>query len=316
MGAGLLDSIDRSTQLAGHNRLALLLFRLDERQLFGINVFKVREVIPCPKLSWLPEKHAQVAGVAEIRGRVVPVIDLHYALGGEPGGPEARHVIVTEFNRTVQGFLVRTVDRIVHVDVTTVEPPPSGPQGHLTATTRVGNELVAIIDVEKVLAEVVGDPPGLSEQMRERFAGLGVGNRRALVVDDSKVARTQIERVLADLGVPCTTIANGREALRYLQGLADRGVHPEDELLMVISDVEMPDMDGYRLTTEIRRDPRLANLYVMLHSSLSGHFNYAMAQKVGANRFVPKFSADDLAEGVLDHLQAAAPGSGALAQAL
>lgn len=305
MGAGLLDSIDRSTQLAGHNRLALLLFRLDERQIFGINVFKVREVIPCPHLSWQPDMHAQVAGIAEIRGKVVPVIDLHRAVGGAPSGQTARHVIVTEFNRTVQGFLVRAVDRIVHVDVASVEPPPSGPQGHLTATTRVGSELVAIIDVEKVLADVTGNPPGLSDTLRARFEGIGSGGKRALVADDSKVARTQIERVLGELGVPCTTVANGREALRYLQGMADRGVKPEDELLMLISDVEMPDMDGYRLTTEIRRDARLANLYVMLHSSLSGAFNHNMSQKVGANRFVPKFSADDLAEGVLERLQAA-----------
>lgn len=303
MGVGLLDSIDRSTQLAGHNRLALLLFRLDERQVFGINVFKVREVIPCPPMSWMPNTHEQVAGVAEIRGKVVPVIDLHHALSGTPIGASARHVIVTEFNRSVQGFLVRAVDRIVHVDVATVEPPPSGPQGHLTATTRVGSELVAIIDVEKVLADVVGMPPGLSEALRAKFQGIGAGGKRALVADDSKVARTQIERVLADMGVPCTTVANGREALRYLQGMADRGVKPEDELLMLISDVEMPDMDGYRLTTEIRRDPRLANLYVMLHSSLSGAFNTSMSQKVGANRFVAKFSADDLAEGVLERLQ-------------
>lgn len=304
MGAGLLDSIDRSTQLAGHNRLALLLFRLDERQVFGINVFKVREVIPCPPLSWMPDKHEQVAGVAEIRGKVVPIIDLHHALSGSPIEGGARHVIVTEFNRTVQGFLVRGVDRIVHVDVATVEPPPSGPQGHLTATTRVGSELVAIIDVEKVLADVTGMPPGLSEGLRAKFEGIGIGGKRALVADDSKVARTQIEKVLGELGVPCTTVANGREALRYLQGMADRGVKPEDELLMLISDVEMPDMDGYRLTTEIRRDARLANLYVMLHSSLSGAFNTTMSEKVGANRFVPKFSADDLAEGVLQRLQA------------
>lgn len=305
MAAGLLDSIDRSTQLAGHNRLALLLFRLDERQIFGINVFKVREVIPSPKLSWTPDMHPQVAGIAEIRGRVVTVIDLHQAVGGDASGASARHVIVTEFNRSVQGFLVRAVDRIVHVDVSAVEPPPSGPLGHLTATTRVGEELVAIIDVEKVLAEVVGNPPGLSEALRAKFRDIGVGGKRALVADDSKVARTQIERVLGDLGVQCTSVANGREALHYLQAMADRGVRPEDELLMLISDVEMPDMDGYRLTTEIRRDPRMANLYVMLHSSLSGAFNHDMSQKVGANRFVAKFSADDLAEGVLERLQTA-----------
>lgn len=304
MGAGLLDSIDRSTQLAGHNRLALLLFRLDERQYFGINVFKVREVIPCPKLSWMPSTHPQVAGVADIRGKVVPVIDLSRAINGQSSAESAKHVIVTEFNRTVQGFLVRSVDRIVHVDVATVEAPPSGPQGHLTATTRVGQELVSIIDVEKVLSEVTGEPPAMSDRMRAVATGIGAGSKRVLVADDSRVARNQIERVLTEMGLPSVAVANGREALNYLQGLADRGLKPEDELLMLISDVEMPDMDGYRLTTEIRRDPRLANLYVMLHSSLSGVFNNTMAQKVGANLFVPKFSADDLAEGVLQRLQA------------
>ena len=302
MAAGLLDSIDLNTQLAGHNRLALLLFRLDERQIFGINVFKVREVIPRPPMSWMPGTHAQVTGVAEIRGRVVPIIDLHRAVGGEPSGESAKHVIVTEFNRSVQGFLVRAVDRIVHVDVAKVEAPPSGPHGHLTATTRVGEELVAIIDVEKVLAEVVGQPPGLSERLREEIRRLPPSHRRALVVDDSKVARAQIEKVLSEMGLSCTSLTNGREALQYLKGMADRGQVPEEELLMVISDVEMPDMDGYRLTTEIRRDPRLAALYVMLHSSLSGVFNNNMSQKVGADRFVAKFSADELAEGVLERL--------------
>ncbi len=304
MGAGLLDSIARSTQLAGHNRLALLLFRLDERQFFGINVFKVREVIPAPALSWMPSSHDQVAGVAEIRGRVVPIIDLGRAIGGAPADASARHVVVTEFNRTIQGFLVRAVDRIVHVDVTTVEPPPPGPQGYLTATTRAVGELISIIDVEKVLADVVGEPPALSERMRSVAAGIGAGGRRVLIADDSRVARTQIERLLGEMGVPFVSATNGREALRHLRELADRGTRLEDELLMVISDVEMPDMDGYTLTTEIRRDPRLAGLYVMLHSSLSGVFNNAMAEKVGADRFVAKFSADELAEGILERIQA------------
>lgn len=306
MRSALLDSIDRSTQLAGHNRLALLLFRLDARQLFGINVFKVREVIPCPKLSWMPDSHAQVAGVAEIRGKVVPIIDLPRAIGHGASGESTRHVIVTEFNRSVQGFLVHGVDRIVHVDVSRVEAPPSGPQGYLTATTRVGDELIAIIDVEKVLAEVVGEPPALSERMRERAGGIGAGSRRVLVADDSRVARNQIEKVLGEMGIVCTLVNNGREALQHLQGLADRKLNLADELLMVLSDIEMPDMDGYRLTTEIRRDPRLASLFVMLHSSLSGVFNTAMASQVGADRFVAKFSADDLAEGVLERLNAVA----------
>lgn len=304
MASGLLESIDRSTQLAGHNRLALLLFRLDERQIFGINVFKVQEVIRAPRLSRMPASHPLVRGVAELRGVVVPVIDLALALGEAPG--EAAHVIVTEYNRSVQGFLVRGVERIIHVDVAAVQPPPAhcGESSYLTAVTLHGEELVAIVDVEKVLAEVLGEQQALSVDVTGAAQALGA-ERRVLVADDSRVARNQVERVLQQLGVECVIVNDGREALNYLQSLAARGPIA-DQLLMVISDIEMPVMDGYSLTAEIRRDPRLRDLYVLLHTSLSGVFNKAMVQKVGANRFVSKFSADELAQGVIERLQAAA----------
>lgn len=303
MASGLLESIDRSTQLAGHNRLALLLFRLDDRQIFGINVFKVQEVIPCPQLSWMPASHDLISGVADIRGRMIPVIDLRRAIG-EPSDDRAAHVIVTEYNRTIQGFLVRAVERIIHVNVENVLPPPggAGEGGYLTAITRYHDELVEIIDVEKVLADVVGEPPALSEALVEESRSEAT-RRRVLVVDDSRVARHQVERTLNQLGIECTLVNDGREALRYLQALAAKDTPVSESLQMVISDVEMPDMDGYTLTTEIRRDDRLKDLYVMLHTSLSGVFNNAMVQKVGANRFIAKFSANELAAGVLERLK-------------
>lgn len=320
--AGLLHSIDQSTQLAGHNRLALLLFRVGarasatagtaghtppsllERQLFGINVFKVQEVIPRPALTWLPSAHPRVCGVAEIRGRVIPVLDLAAAVGGEPTPADAAaHVIVAEFNRTVQGFLVRAVERIIHVDVSEVHPPPdSGSHGYLTAITRQGGELVEIVDVEKVLSDVLGDAPTISDDLVHAARSLQDG-RRILVADDSRVARAQVERILGQLGIECLLVNDGREALRTLQGLADQGVKPSERFSMVISDVEMPDLDGYTLATEIRRDARLKDLYVILHTSLSGVFNNAMVQRVGADRFIPKFSPNELAQAVLDRLQ-------------
>ena len=303
MASGLLESIDRSTQLAGHNRLALLLFRLDERQVFGINVFKVQEVIQRPKLSWMPSSHRLVCGVADIRGKVIPIIDLQHAIGGPSlAGEDATHVIVAEYNRTTQGFLVRAVDRIIHVDVSTVEPPPptEGSDSYLTAITRFGEELVEIIDVEKVLMDVTGAPPDLSAELLREATDLSLRGLRVLVADDSRVARNQIEKTLSQVGLECVLVENGREALRYLQGLAEQGLNPADKLLMVISDVEMPDMDGYALTAEIRRDPRLKDLYVLLHTSLSGIFNNAMVQRVGADRFIAKFGSDDLARCVLE----------------
>ncbi|MGQ0501657.1 MAG: chemotaxis protein CheV [Panacagrimonas sp.] len=306
---GIIDSIDRSTRLAGHNRLALLLFRLGARQIFGINVFKVQEVIRRPPMNRVPGAHPLVSGIADIRGRVIPVIDLSLALGGPALGADAGHLIVAEYNRSVQGFLVQAVDRIIHVEVQALRTPPRGPGdddgSYLTSVTQYGDDVVGIVDVERVMTAVIGAPPPLSQTLLNR-AEVPVGvPSRVLVVDDSVVARTQMQKVLGQLGLDCVLLADGRQALQHLQAMAAGDAPVQDRLLMVISDVEMPDMDGYTLTAEIRRDPRLAGLHVILHSSLSGLFNEAMVRKVGADRFIAKFSADELAQGVLDHLESA-----------
>ena len=305
MATGLLESIDRSSHLAGHNRLAMLLFRLDERQFFGINVFKVQEVLSRPRINWVPSSHPLIRGIADIRGKVMPIIDLCKAIGGEPIAEEnASHVIVTEFNRSQQGFLVRSVDRIIHVNVENVQlPPQGGRDSYLTAVTRYGKELVEIIDVERVLADVIGEEQTVDEALVKKAKALPLeGPRHILVVDDSKVARAQIAKILDQVGVQSTMLRDGREALNYLQDMVAKGKNPAEELLMVISDVEMPDMDGYTLTTEIRRNPALRNLYVILHTSLSGVFNNAMVQRVGADRFIAKFNSNELAEGVLERI--------------
>lgn len=306
---GLLQSIDQSTQLAGHNRMALLLFRVDERQLFGINVFKVQEVIPCPPLTWMPAAHPVVRGVADIRGRMVPVLDLAAAIGGAAlAASEAAHVIVAEFNRSVQGFLVRAVERIIHINVNDVKPPrQSGAGGvaaggYLTAMTRYGDDLIEVVDVEKVLSEVIGEPPLVSDALMGAARSLARG-RRVLVVDDSRVARAQVEKILGQVGIECTLVNDGREALQYLQGLANQGLDVTQRLAMVISDVEMPGLDGYTLTTHIRQDARLKGLHVILHTSLSGVFNNAMVERVGADRFIAKFCPDDLARAVVERLR-------------
>lgn len=306
MAYGLLESIDCSTQLAGHNRLALLLFRLGTRQIFGINVFKVQEVLKVPTLTHMPGAHPQVRGVLNLRGRVVPVIDLRRAIGmgdDDNASPPA-HLVVAEFNRSVQAFLVSQVERIVHLDVGELRPPPAEfADGYLTAIARFQNQDVEIIDVEKVLAEILGGPAALSTALGETMQELDAGDLKVLVVDDSRVARSQIEGVLRQLGIEALMASDGREALTLLQELATQGPIG-DQLLMVISDVEMPTMDGYRLTTEIRHEPALQELYVLLHSSLSGVFNTAMVEKVGADRFIAKFSSDELAEAVIARLRA------------
>ena len=297
--AGLLDSVDQRTRLAGHNRLELLLFRIGGAQLFGINVFKVQEVIQCPPLTRLPHAHSVVRGVAHMRGKTVSVIDLAMAVGRAPiADLKDGYVIVTEYNRRIQGFLVAAVDRIVNMNWEEILPPPKGSslQSYLTAVTRVDNKLVEIIDVEKVMSEVVGEQRDISEELRSD-AGSGEYSRRILVVDDSSVARNQVKRTLEQLGFESVLARNGREALDMLKTWADEDCLYE-QISMVISDVEMPVMDGYTLTTEVRKDPRLQKLFILLHTSLSGVFNNAMVHKVGADKFIAKFDPDELATGV------------------
>ncbi len=303
--AGILDGVDQRTKLAGHNRLELLLFRLAGRQRFGINVFKVQEVIQCPPLTQVPGSASVVRGIANMRGKTITVMDLSMAIGGPSlGDTTGRFVIITEYNRRIQGFLVGSVDRIVNMNWGEIMPPPKGAAGesYMTAVTQVDKELVEIIDVEKVLQEVIGDKETVSESVIDK--SLIPLQHRVLVADDSSVARKQVKRVLDKLGVETILCNDGRQALDQLKAWTKEGINVTDHLSLVISDVEMPQMDGYTLTTEIRKDPALQGLHVVLHTSLSGVFNETMVQKVGADRFLAKYEPDELARIVQEYLRA------------
>lgn len=304
--AGLLDGVNQRTQLVGKNRLELLLFRVGAtRQRFAINVFKVREVIPCPPLKRVPDAHRNVVGIGNMRGQTIPVIDLASALGyrGQQDLENA-FVIITEFNRNVQGLLVSEVDRILNRNWEEILPPPKGAErgSYMTAITDVEGELIEIVDVEKVLEEVIGSIKDVSDEVREHVKEGGDELRRVLVADDSLVARNQVKRALEQVGIESVLVRDGKEALDQLKAWAEDGTL-KDQISLLISDIEMPEMDGYTLVAEIRSTPELQDLYVIMHSSLSGVFNNAMVEKVGADEFLPKFKADELAKAVLDKIQ-------------
>lgn len=303
--AGILDGVDQRTQLAGHNRFELLLFKLAGRQRFGINVFKVQEVIQCPSLTQIPKAHSVICGVAHLRGKTIPVLDLSMSIGMRPLSREnTNYVIVTEYNRTVQGFLVGSVDRIINIGWGAVKSPPAGMGrgAYLTAVTEVDNELVEVIDVEKVMKEVIGCREEASpEALEGDVAGQG---DRVLIVDDSSVARLQLKKVCGQLGIECVLLKDGEEAWEHLWELVDQGVDIAKYYVMIISDVEMPRMDGYTLASKIKKESAMKNVYLVLHTSLSGVFNTNMVQKVGANEFLAKFEPDLLAKSIQTQLKA------------
>lgn len=294
--AGILDGVDQRTRLAGQNRLELLLFRLAGKQRYGINVFKVQEVIQCPPLTAMPGSHPVVSGIANMRGKTISVMDLSMAIGGPPlEGTDGRFIIITEYNRQIQGFLVGGVEHIVNMKWEDILPPPKGAASgsYMTAVTQVDDDLVAIIDVEKVMSEVIGSNETISEGVIDET--IGSVEQHVLVVDDSSVARNQVKRVLDQLGVSSTLCNDGQQALKQLKDWVAEGKNLKEWLALIISDIEMPQMDGYALTASIRQDPELAHLHIFLHSSLSGVFNEAMVQSVGADHFLPKYEPDELA---------------------
>jgi len=290
------------------------MFKLGTRHVFAINVFKVKEVITVPRVNQMPGSHKNLKGVTNYRGSSIPIIDLRQsikmrALEGEAAKHQHVNVIITEYNRSVQGFLIGDVLNIVNTSWSNIQPPPSsiGKANYLTAITQIEiagkMELVEIIDVEKVLAEIIDYDIQISEEALDHDVIEHLKGQTVLIVDDSGTARKQIKDTLEQLGINIIEENDGLKALRRLQKWADEGKKVTDEILMMFTDAEMPEMDGYRLTAEVRGDPRMSDLFIALNTSLSGSFNEAMVQKVGCNRFISKFQPDLLVEVVQQRMR-------------
>jgi two-component system chemotaxis response regulator CheV len=302
--------IEERTRLAGNNKFELLLFRLGEapstgeRELFGINVFKVREVLVMPKITALANAHQHLIGVANIRGQIIPVIDLPAVLGCIP---KLGHTIlmVTEFGRTVQAFAVEDVREIVRLDWDQVLPAEGSHAGALiTGIARLdGNNpdtrLAQVIDVEQVLRDVM---PVTKEEITRDVVGPDLvlpAGTSILVADDSHVARAVIELGLQAMGAPYVMKHTGKQAWDHLVMLAEQaqkeGTRVRDKIAVVLTDLEMPEMDGFTLTKMIKSDVRFKGIAVVIHSSLTGATNENHVKGVGADGYVPKFAPRELA---------------------
>lgn len=296
----LFNSVDARSKLAGSNKMEILLFSLGTGEIFGINVFKVREVCQTPAVTKTPNMPIGVEGVISLRGNIIPVIALAKFID-LAGAPEdtGHTMIVTEYSRHTQGFLVHDVDRIIRVDWDRVKPPQSmltGNEGLITAITELPDgKLVSILDVEQILANAIGiEPvPELAPVETEKEQSI-------FFVDDSSVARKEIVMVLDKLGVKYQQATNGLEAWEKLQNLASRaqqdGNPLHDQIRLILVDAEMPEMDGYVLAKSIKGDNRFEGIPVVMHSSLSSEANRAMGQSVGVDAYVAKFDPAVLAE--------------------
>ena len=314
----LLKNIDARTRLAGTNKLEILLFSLgkDNRtgrcETFGINVFKVREVMRTPPITSAPEMPTCVKGMVSLRGILVPVVDLAEYIGVQSDMPRDI-MIVTEYAGHTQGFLVEGVDTILRLDWSQMRVPPemltANLGGLVTAVTELqDNRLVMMLDVERVLAETTKYNDDIL------FNSIEPIERKDLTVlyaDDSSVARSQVERTLKALDVKGISAINGHKAWEELKKIAEyaekMGKPTKAFVQLVLTDVEMPEMDGYILTRNIKSDSRFAGIPVVMHSSLSTTENQQLGRSVGVDAYVSKFEPQRLAEMLRGMLQGTAP---------
>jgi two-component system chemotaxis response regulator CheV len=304
--ASVLDNVDARTRLAGSNLMELLLFSLGGSEIYGINVFKVREITHTPTIARAPNLPSGVPGLVSLRGTIIPVIALSGLVSGAGNACSDQLMMVTEFSGHVQGFLLHAIDRIVRVEWGSVHAPDAmlGTDNYISAVTQLPDgTLVSVLDVEQVLATVYG------EEDVPQLAPAGRSEATVFFADDSAVARREISRVLDKLGVRHQHARNGREAWERLQSLAahvqSSGEPFSNAIQLVLTDAEMPEMDGYVLTRNIKSDARFNGVPVVMHSSLSSAANRSMGASVGVDAYVAKFDSHVLAETLRPLLDAA-----------
>ncbi len=290
----------------GQSKLELLLFDLCGDQLFGINVFRVSEALPCPKLNRLPASNDYVKGVAYVRGTNIPVIDLSKAIGHRsPAAMTNSSIIVCENHRKTYGLLVQNIRQIVNIPWNDVSPPPKMLAQACCVSSIVRYESkknVQIIDVEHVF-EIVDPPPAcrydeLAWVRRRELDGV-----RVLVVEDSKIARQHIAEFLDYIGVSYIVTENGEEALVKIKEWGSTDVDQLNQLSAIITDVEMPVMDGLTLVREIRKDHRLDNIAIFFHSTLGRLLNDQVVSDVKANKVIEKGDYQSLLAAMKKHIQ-------------
>ncbi|OSN08530.1 chemotaxis protein CheV [Lonsdalea iberica] len=306
--------IDERTNLTSANKFELLLFRLGgselqggKSELFGINVFKLREIVPMPSLTKAVGMKPPMMGMVNIRGQVIPVIDLPAVAGCKPE-TGLNILLVTEYARSTQAFAVESVDDIVRLDWSQVLTAEAGVgSSYITSIARLGsdkesNNLALVLDVEQILHDMIPVDRDIQiDDMENKAFPIKPGSV-AIVAEDSKVARSLLEQGLELMQIPGQMHITGQEAWNKIQLMAEQAkaenVPISDKIAFVLTDLEMPEMDGFTLTRHIKGDPYLKHIPVIIHSSLSGSANEDHVRKVGADAYVAKFEINELAAAV------------------
>ncbi len=278
----------------------LLHFYLTATQLFAIGTLKVKEIVPFMPLTKLPESPANVLGSVSMRGITLSVVDLAAAVGFPPVPAEQRKscsIIVVDICRQTVGFLVRKVDRISECRWDDIQPAPAtlGRHAFISGVTRNQQQLIQLLDIEMLLETIYPNQFNQSDIQLSLPEQALLSRMNILLVDDSATARRQLSHALDSIEVDYQLTDNGLSALKMMEKAAKE----DNPFQIVVSDIEMPGLDGYELTFEIRSNKHLSNAFIILHTSLSSEISVGQAKQVGANEALTKFDAHELTQAML-----------------
>lgn len=273
------------------------------RGYYGVNVAKVLEIIQLPHVTPLPEvQNPAVLGAFNLRSQIIPLVDLNVWLGKEhPNDDRPLKVVVTEFNNVTSAFMVSGVNRIHRISWEDVDPPNTYmsyfSRGCITGVVRFEDRIVFLLDLEKIVTEL---NPSLGLRLDAAMDWDTTKHYRAMICDDSSLIRNMLKSLLEQAGFEVQALTNGQEAwdeLLRLRALGTEEGRPiNDYVQVLISDIEMPSLDGHSLCKYIKEDPAMKSLPVILFSSLITDKLRHKGTSVGADDQISKPDVTQLAK--------------------
>ncbi len=290
----------------GSNEMELVDFRILKKDgdriyegIYGVNVAKVREIIKVPVLTELPGTPEFIEGIFDLREVVIPVVNLAKWMGVEEPeeAKKTSKVIITEFNNVLIGFIVHDTKRIRRISWSDIEPATftssssAMDSSKITGVTKIeGDSVLLILDLESVVMELGLYEPDIgnaSNDSKDQFSGL------ALVLDDSATARKIVKDALKKMGFDVVEAGDGQEGLDKLDDIySTYGENIDKHLKIIISDVEMPKMDGFHFAANAKDDPRFKEIPIVFNSSISDHFSELRGMEAGGEGYLVKFQGD------------------------
>lgn len=276
---------------SGTNELEIVEFEVANNK-FGINVIKVKEIIQPIPVTFIPHAHPHVEGIVQLRGEVLPVVDMLKVLGISNATFSAQQkYIVAEFNKQKVVFHVDNVTQIHRISWNEIEKPSDMYQGgssQVIGVIKQNNSMILLLDFEKIMVDI-NPESGISVESVKKLGKRERSEKKIVCAEDSPLLRKLLYDTMHEAGyVNLEFFENGRDAYDYLEGLLNTGKNIEELVQLVITDIEMPQMDGHHLTKKIKSHPELEKIPVIIFSSLITDDLRHKGEEVGAEEQISK----------------------------